>query len=275
MPEKLVFNGSFKTKSERSNVLLLLPKTKGPFGTETFKNFIKDNFNLLEYDDVQTEALGIFDKNSVTSLEDKASAVNIALQNWKGIEFHIICHSTGCGLGAFLAKKNKKTCRSLVLISPWNKTDEDFTTIQKRRVENAKTLETILFLKSEYNLLYSSEYIDKFEKQFYRHMLDRKDNNVDVDRIEKRLQSILDCDLGKELCDLMLPKLFINALDDRLMKVHHGQNLQKISTNSKLISLDTGGHMLTETRAVDLNIYIKSFIDSLGKEYECKPKIIK
>ena len=49
------------------------------------------------------------------------------------------------------------------------------------------------------------------------------------------------------------------------MKVNHGQELKKLSTNTKLISLDNGGHMLTETRADDLNIYIKSFIDSLGK----------
>ena len=45
-PEKLVFHGSFETKSEMSNVLLLLPKTKGPFGTKKFEKLIKDNFNI-------------------------------------------------------------------------------------------------------------------------------------------------------------------------------------------------------------------------------------
>ena len=264
MPNKLIFHGNFDTKREKSNVLLFLPKTKGLFGIKKFKNLIKNQFNLLEYDDVQTEELGCFDTSRVTSLEHKASAINIALKKWKGIKFHIICHSTGCGLGTFLAKQNKQYCKSLILISPWNRADHDFTSLQKKRVKNAKNLETSLFLKSEYNLLYSSEYIKKFEKQFNQYILNNKDKNVESIQIEKRLQSILDCDIGEELHKLMLPKLLINSFDDKLMKVHHGQQLNKLSTNSKLISLDKGGHMLTETRADDLNEYIKSFIDSVG-----------
>ena len=101
------------------------------------------------------------------------------------------------------------------------------------------------------------KYIKKFETQFHQYIHNNKDKNVDYIQIEKRLQSILDCDIGKELGKLMLPKLLINSLDDKLMKVHHGQELKKLSTNTKLISLDNGGHMLTETRADDLNIYIK------------------
>ena len=265
MTQKLVFHGSFNTKSDRANVLLLLPKTKGPFGTKKFKDFIKDNFNLLEYDDILTEKLGIFNTPGVTSLEQKASAVNIALERWKGIEFHIVCHSTGCGLGIFLAKKNKINCKSLILISPWNKADEDFTRIQKKRVENAKNLETIMFLQSEYNLLYSNEYIHKYDAQFYKHILNQKDKTIDFVQVEKRLQSILDCNIGDELHNLKLPKLFINASDDKLMKVHHGKELQKLCTNSDLITFDNGGHMLTETRTDELSVHIKLFLNSLGK----------
>ena len=264
-PKKLVFHGSFNIKRDLSNVLLLLPKTKGPFGTKKFKDLIKDNFNLLEYDDVLTEKLGVFNTLGVTSLEHKASAVNIALENWKGIKFHIICHSTGCGLGTFLAKKNKKTCKSLILISPWNRADKDFTSIQKKRVENAKNLETIIFLESEYNLLYSNEYIEKYDAQFKKHVLNQKDKSVDFVQVEKRLGSILDCDIGDALKNLKLPKLFINAFDDKLMKVHHGQELEKLCDNSDLITLDSGGHMLTETKTDELSVYIKSFLNSLGK----------
>ena len=263
--KKLVFHGSFDTKSDRTNVLLLLPKTKGPFGTKKFKGFFKDNFNLLEYDDVTTEELGIFNKPGVTTLEHKSSAVNIALERWKGVEFHIICHSTGCGLGTFLAKKNKETCKSLILISPWNRVDKDFTSIQKKRMENAKNLETIIFLQSEYKLLYSNEYIHKYEVQFNNHILNQKDKSIDFVQVEKRLQSILDCNIGDELHNLKLPKLFINAFDDKLMKVHHGKELQKRCSNSDLITFDTGGHMLTETRTDELNVYIKSFLNSLGE----------
>ena len=114
IPKKLVFHGSFDLKNDRPNVLLLLPKTKGPIGIKNFKKLIKDNFNLLEYDDVATEKLGIFSTSNITSLKNKALAVNIALEKWKGIKFHIICHSTGCGLGTFIAKNDWAANRNAV-----------------------------------------------------------------------------------------------------------------------------------------------------------------
>ena len=265
MPEKLVFRGGFGFKKKQPNVLLLLPKTKGPIGIKNFKKLIKDNFNLLEYDDIATEKLGIFNITDVTSLESKALAISSALEKWKGIKFHIICHSTGCGLGTFITKKNFETCKSIVLISPWNKRDKEFSSIQKQRIENSKILETITYLKSEYNLLYPAEYIHKYNVQFKEYIFDQKNKKVDVINIEKRLKSILDCNIGDELHKLKQPKLFINALDDKLMKVYHGIELQKICKNSELITLNSGGHMLTETRTNDLIEHIKKFLNFLGR----------
>ena len=265
IPKKLVFHGSFDFKNNRPNVLLLLPKTKGPNGIKNFKKLIKDNFNLLEYDDVLSEESGFFKTSGVISLEDKALAISSALERWKRIKFHIICHSTGCGLGTFITKQNIETCRSIVLISPWNKRDKEFSSIQKQRIENSKTLETITYLKSEYNLLYPAEYIHKYNVQFKEYIFDQKNKKVDVINIEKRLKSILDCNIGDELHKLKQPKLFINALDDKLMKVYHGIELQKICNNSELITLNSGGHMLTETRTNDLIKHIKKFLNFIGR----------
>ena len=265
MPEKLVFRGGFGFKKKQPNVLLLLPKTKGPIGIKNFKKLIKDNFNLLEYDDIATEKLGIFNITDVNSLESKALAISSALEKWKGIKFHIICHSTGCGLGTFITKQNFETCKSIVLISPWKKRDKEFSAIQKQRVKNSKTLETTMYLKSEYNLLYSTKYIQKYKLQFNEYIQNQKNKKVDADNIEKRLKSILDCNVGDELHKLKQPKLFINALDDKLMKVYHGIELQKICNNSELITLNSGGHMLTETRTNDLIKHIKKFLNFIGR----------
>ena len=101
--------------------------------------------------------------------------------------------------------------------------------------------------------------------QLNKHILNQKDKSIDFVQVEKRLQSILDCNIGDEILNLKLPKLFINAFDDKLMKVHHGKELQKLCKNSDLITFDTGGHMLTETRTDELNVYIKSFLNSLGE----------
>ena len=79
------------------------------------------------------------------------------------------------------------------------------------------------------------------------------------------LQSKMDCDIGNELHKLKQPKLFINALDDKLMKVYHGIKLQKLCNNSELITLNSGGHMLTETRTNDLIKHIKKFLNSIGR----------
>jgi pimeloyl-ACP methyl ester carboxylesterase len=94
----------------------------------------------------------------------------------------------------------------------------------------------------------------------------QKNKKIDYSSIEKRLKIILDCNIGKELYKLELPKLLINAVDDKLMKIHHGQKLNEICKNSKLISLESGGHMLTETRAKDLNMYIIRFINTIGNK---------
>ena len=145
------------------------------------------------------------------------------------------------------------------------KKDEEFISLQKERVKNLENLQTIMYLKSEYNLLYSSEYIQKYKLQFNEYILNQKDKSFDVVNIEKRLKSIIDCNIGDELHKLKLPKLFINALDDKLMKVYHGKKLQKLCKNSKLITLDSGGHMLTETRTDEIIIHIKRFLNSTGK----------
>ena len=56
----LTFRGSFDKTNNRTNILLLLPKTRGPFGIKKFKKLIEKNFNLLEYDDVLSEQSKIF-----------------------------------------------------------------------------------------------------------------------------------------------------------------------------------------------------------------------
>ena len=122
-----------------------------------------------------------------------------------------------------------------------------------------------MYLKSEYNLLYSSKYINKYKVQFNEHILNQKNDSIDVVNKEQRLKSILDCNIGNELHKLKQPKLFINALDDKLMKVYHGIELQKICNNSELITLNSGGHMLTETRTNDLIKHIKKFLDFIGR----------
>lgn len=265
LSDELTFHGNFNKNIDQPNILLLLPRTRGPIGIKKFKDEIEKNFNLLEYDDVLSEKSKIFNQLEIISLKQKALEINKALKKWKKIEYHIICHSTGCGLGTFLAKANKKACKSLVFISPWNKKDKDFKSAQEERVKNAKRLDVISFLKSECNLLYSANYLDKFQNQFCCYILNQKNKKVNPSFIEKRLNSILDCNLGNELRNLDIPKLIINTIDDKLMKIHHGKELHKICTNSKLISLKSGGHMLTETRAEDIGKYINSFINSMEK----------
>ena len=51
----LTFHGSFNKKYDKANILLLLPKTRGPLGITKFRELIQKKFNLLEYDDVKSE----------------------------------------------------------------------------------------------------------------------------------------------------------------------------------------------------------------------------
>ena len=260
----LTFYGSFNKKDDKANILLLLPKTRGPFGVIKFKKLIEKKFNLLEYDDVQSEQSRNFDQFDAITFEDKALAIKNVLRKWENIKYHIICHSTGCGIGTFLAKNDKENCKSLILINPWNKIDDDFRLLQKKRIENAKKIDRISYLKTEYELLYSNNYIERFKEEFCNYINKQKNIYIDVTSISKRLHNILNCNIGNEICKLELPKLLINAVDDKLMKIHHGTELHKLCYNSNLISLDSGGHMLTETRADDLNTHINYFINTQG-----------
>ena len=263
--DALTFHGLFNERSNLGNVLLLLPKTRGPIGIKKFKEELEKKYNLMEYDDVTSEKSKAFNQLETISLKQKALEINKALKKWKEINYHIICHSTGCGLGTFLVKANKKSCKSLIFINPWNKIDEDFKIAQEKRLENAKNLSIISFLKSECHLLYSANYLKKFHYQFCDYIQKQKNNKINTSFMEKRLNSILNCNLGKELRNLDVPKLIINAIDDQLMKTHHGKELHKICSNSKLISLKSGGHMLTETRAKEISKHINSFINTIGK----------
>ena len=260
----LTFHGSFNKKDDKANILLLLPKTRGPFGVTKFKKLIEKKFNLLEYDDVQSEQSRYFDQFHAITFEDKALAIKNVLKKWENIKYHIICHSTGCGIGTFLAKNDKQNCKSLILINPWNKIDDDFRSLQKKRIENAKKIDRISYINTEYELLYSNNYIERFKEEFCNYINKQKNIYIDVTSISKRLHNILNCNIGNEICKLELPKLLINAVDDKLMKIHHGKELHKLCYNSNLISLDNGGHMLTETRAHDLNTHINYFIDTQG-----------
>ena len=103
----LTFHGFFNERSNLGNVLLLLPKTRGPIGIKKFKEELEKKYNLMEYDDVTSEKSKAFNQLETISLKQKALEINKALKKWKEINYHIICHSTGCGLGTFLAKINK------------------------------------------------------------------------------------------------------------------------------------------------------------------------
>ena len=209
---KLVFYGNFNTKKNKPNVLLLLPKTRGPFGIKEFKQAIRKKFNLLEFDDVKSEKLTALSQNKVISFEQKIILKKILLDEGY--------------------PKNFVRRKKIGYIIPYN----DWIKSQK-----------------------------KFEYEFRKIMLQQKNKKIDYTFIERRLLSILKCNIGKELRKLVLPKLFINSVDDKLMKPYHAKELHKLCFNSKLITLDGGGHMLTETRAQDLIGHINSFVKVLGK----------
>ena len=112
----LTFHGSFDKTNNRNNILLLLPKTRGPFGIKKFKKLIEKNFNLLEYDDLLSEQAKIFKQSQTLTFEEKAVAINNALTKCGNVNFHIVCHSTGCGLGTFLVKTNSKRPLAIIFL---------------------------------------------------------------------------------------------------------------------------------------------------------------
>ena len=107
----ITFHGSFNENNKKANILLLLPRTSGPFRITKFKELIEKKFNLLEYDGIQSEISKTVNKSDAITIENKALALNNGISDWGSDNFHIVCHSTGCGLGTFLEKINEKIAK--------------------------------------------------------------------------------------------------------------------------------------------------------------------
>mgnify|MGYP001490239056 CR=1 FL=1 len=72
----LTFHGSFDKTNDKANILLLLPKTRGPFGIKKFINLIENKFNILEYDDVLSEKSKIFNQSKIISFDFEPFSFN-------------------------------------------------------------------------------------------------------------------------------------------------------------------------------------------------------
>ena len=161
---------------------------------------------------------------------------------------HLLCHSTGCGIGVALASAHGHRVRSITLINPWTHGDAYLCTTQRLRVAAARALDPAQYARFNAALLFPPAYRREHDTGFEHQAARAVDQPQDAINIEQRLEAILAFDARPLLAGIPQPALVVSARDDQLMPDWFAQTMATSLPDATWEPFDGGGHMLPETR---------------------------
>ncbi len=242
-------------------VVMALPQSSGPLGTDAFVDAVAERFMVIRYDPLGSGRSGPVPSVDAVSMGARAGEVVAVLDALENEAAHLCCHSTGCGIGLALAAAQPERVRGLVLISPWSHGDGYLTTMQNLRVAAARALGAKDYERFNASLLFPPDFRRAHAAGFDR--LADAATPPDADRIEERLQGILAFDARPMLADIASPTLVVTAADDQLMPAWFGREMAADIPGAELIELPGGGHMLPETQGAALGGRVAEFLGRL------------
>ena len=172
---------------------------------------------------------------------------------------HLLCHSTGCGIGVAMTAASPARVASLTLISPWTHGDAYLRAAQNLRIAIARVLDPVAYARYNAALLFPPEYRNAHFDGFDRSAEACARQPHDAQAIARRLHAILDFDARPLLAGIECPALVVSAPDDQLMPAWFARETAQLLSAAHLVELDGGGHMLPETRGESLAIELLSF----------------
>ena len=243
-------------------VLLLLPQSKGPNGTQALVESLSRKFSVILFDQLGTgRSLANSDEYDA-SIPERVSEVNCLLDHLQLREAHLFCHSTGCGLGIAYADSFSDRVKTLSLVNPWSYADEQLITMQNLRIEAAQYLSPYTYAHFNFTILFPAIYKRKHTEAFEDLAIAAKSSPHKADQIKKRLNSILDYDTRLFTPRITSPSLVISSKDDLLMPSWHADNIANGIKNTTKYCLNFGGHMLPETRSKQISWLTRKFLKS-------------
>jgi pimeloyl-ACP methyl ester carboxylesterase len=241
-------------------IVILKPLSRGPIGIQPFIDVLAYTFFVINYDQ---RGLGKSEPSLTPGPVPMSERANEVVELLDGLSIksvHLLCHSTGCGIGLSMVKKFPERVESLTLVSPWTHADHYLNTMQNLRVSAAKGLNSIDYFRFNISLLYPPSYRKQHERGFRKMELEAKSNKVDYKVVSDGLTPILEFNSKDILPTIKCPTLISYSRDDQLMPFWFGQYMAKNIKGAVEYVFDEGGHMLLETCRNRLGLEITNFI---------------
>lgn len=225
-------------------LMLLMPQSSGPRGVDDFVRRLEPKAQLIRYDQRGT---GLSDNAPASiSMRSLADEVEAVLSEMDIQSTSLICHSTGCGIGTLLAATKPELVNKLVLITPWTHADQHLLGMQRLRQNAIGVLDPEQYSRFNSSILFPPQYRREHADGFAQ--MARTATPSSPDGFRSRLDAILAFDARKHYAGISAPTLVISADDDQLMPAWFGVEASNAINDSRYVELDSGGHMLPETR---------------------------
>lgn len=228
-------------------LLMLLPKSTGPFGVKNLIHDLASRFSVLTYDPSNKYPDHAWAKSQDVSIEGFAEDTAAFLTTIGKNEVILCCHSTGCGIGLALAGRFPELIKGLVLINPWLWPDEYLIAVQNMRMKMAELLDPVNYSKFNSSLLFPPFYRRKYFAEFEKIAEEAPLNPHNPVEIKRRLNAIINFDARPITTKIQCPTLILSAHDDQLMPRWFSEDLASRIRENHLSILEEGGHMLPET----------------------------
>jgi aminoacrylate hydrolase len=247
-----------------SPLILLMPQSSGPTGRDEFADALGRHHTVIRYDQLGTGRSSPLGRKENASMDKRAAEVSGLARALGMLNVHLVCHSTGCGIGVALAAAQPAQIGGLVLTTPWTYADAHLIRMQNLRIAAARSLDPVQYAHFNASLLFPPEFRREHERGFSRAASEAPASPQDADTIAERLQAILAFDARPLLPAIECATLVVSARDDQLMPAWFGEEAGREIPHARYVEFDGGGHMLTETRGEELGALVVEFLAGVG-----------
>lgn len=239
-----------------SPLVLLTGQSTGPAGREGLLHALSRHYRVIRY---EQRRMATHDRHApAASIENFAADVVSLLDAIEIRRAHLVCHSTGCGLGLSIAARWPDRVAALVLAAPWTHADEHLTAVQELRKAAAAALSPEQYARFNAMLLFPPEYRRAHFAAFAQAAAQAKPQDAAV--IAARLDAILAFDARPLWPAIRCPTLVMASSDDQVMPRWFAADTARAIPGALLIEFDSGGHAFPETRTREFVAAVHRFL---------------
>jgi len=249
----------YETTGEGPPLLLVTGLGAGPAARAAFVAALARAHTVLTYDQRGTGR----SKGGPAGLSIEGHADDIvAVLDAAGLATaHVFGHSTGTGAATVLTAAHPERVTSLVLAAPWTHADAHLRALQEMRKAAARTMPPEHYARFNALLLYPPEYRRAHAARFAKMAADAVRTPPNTEAFAARLDAILAFDARPYYARITCPTLVLTTPDDQVMPRWFAEEAAAAISNARLVALDGGGHMMTETRTEAVVASVDTFLE--------------